>query len=52
MNVSGFETLSVKVVLYFGDVSNAHVAIYMICVVYLFLCYKMSWPIYGVDVPA
>ena len=52
MNVSGFKTFSVKIVVNFRNVSYAHVAIYMICAVYLFLCYKVSCSVYVVDVPA
>ena len=52
MNVFRFKTLSVKIVLDFRDVSYAHVAIYVICAVYLFLCYKMSRAVHVVYVPA
>ena len=52
MDASGFKTFSVKVVLYFGNVSYVHVTIYMICAVCLFGCCKMSCSVYAVDVPA
>ena len=52
MNISWFKTFSVKIVLDFGDVSNVHVVIYMVCAICLFQCYKMSCSIYVIDVPA
>ena len=42
MNVSWFKTFSVKVVLDFRNVSNAHIVIYMICAVCLFGVTKCS----------
>ena len=52
MNIFGFKMFSVKIVLYFRDVPNIHVAINVICAVCLFRCYKMSCPVYVVGVPA
>ena len=52
MNVFGFKTFSVGIVSNFRDVPYTHVAIYMICVVCLFLRYEVSCSVRVVDVPA
>ena len=52
MNVSGFKTFSVGIVSDFRDVPYTYVAVYMICVICLFLCYEVSCSVYVVDVPA
>ena len=50
MDVSGFKTFSVRIILYFGDVSYEYVTIYMICAVHLSVYYKVSCTVYAVDV--
>ena len=50
MYVSGFETISVKIVFNSGDFSDLNVAVDVIGSVRLFGCYKMLGAVYVVNV--